>query len=164
MPDHPANVIPPLLVDALNAAASDGTFSLPFEAKWSFANWSELLSDLNILHVDVVPVNNWELPLLNHSLIDNELAFDIVIRKRFEQHQSDQGGRIAIEEIAKLVQLTTEIAEFFVADRLAEYSDAIARDPKMLASYVSEHLRTNRQYTGHVRLPFQVPTPIPSRV
>lgn len=157
MPEHPIIAIPKAIAEDIN----EQDFGVAFVARRSYANWRDRLEDQDALQVDVVPVNKYDPVLHDRSEIASRLSVDIVVRKRFGSSESDSDGNIAIEEVDALVQLTANIGEHYVADRVPDIDNAVWQETKVMAAYVPSHLRELRQFTGHVRITFEAYTAIP---
>lgn len=157
MPEHHIIAIPKAIVADIN----DQDFGFEFVARRSYANWRDKLEEQDTLHVDVVPVNKFDPVLHDRSEIMSLLSVDIVVRKRFGSSEVESDGNIATAEVDALVQLTTDIGEHYVADRVPDVDDAVWRETKVMAAYVPSHLRELRQYTGHVRITFEAYSAIP---
>lgn len=152
------------------AAVLDGlekhTFSLPFQAERSYADWELQLEDLATLKVDVVPVSSPDFTLETRGSISLSPQVDIVIRKRLGQEARRPDGRFIPEVIDELVLLTEEIAAYFATNRF-EVTDSqpIWQNTELLSAYRPSHLRQYQQYTGIVRLTFtasiDIPNPLP---
>ena len=136
------------------AAASLGQTFVPAR---SYADWDEQLEDAGTLHVDVVPVNYDESALDSRESIGYVVSCDVGIRKRFgTDDQEVSTGRIELAEIDDLVLLVEAIHEFFIERRLAGYESAVWRETKIRSAYIRKHLREYRQFTGMIRVSYDV--------
>ena len=85
---------------------------------------------------------------------------DIVVRQKLSVPEQDPStGRIELAEIDVLVGLVLEIHQFFLAARLASYDMAVWDKTEVRAAYIPKHLRQHRQFTGIVRVTFDVSIP-----
>lgn len=153
--------MPAILVstaDAVLNALADHRFSQEFEPVRSYADWELPLEDGNELHADVVPVGSPEMELETRGSIGYAPQVDIVIRKRLASDQQEVDGTLILPDIDDLVFLVQEIAEYFMADRLVDFTDAAWERTQMLAAFKPSHLRQYRQFTGIVRLTFKAQT------
>ena len=140
-------------------ALAGGTFSLPLTAERSYADWELPLDDdaADDLRVDVVPVNNPETELESRGQVNYKVAAEIVVRKKLNVSEQDPTtGRIELAEIDALVALVLEIHQFFLSARLASYDSASWDKTEVRAAYIPKHLRQHRQFTGIVRVTFDV--------
>ena len=144
--------------DAVLNALADHRFSQEFEPVRSYADWELPLEDQDELHVDVVPVGSPEMELETRGSIDYSPQVDIVIRKRLASDQQEADGTLILPEVDDLVLLVQELAEYFMADRLAEFEGAAWERTQMLAAFKPSHLRQYRQFTGIIRLTFKAQT------
>ena len=149
------------VAEAVAAELVNGPFSVPFEVERSYADWEWPLDDTDQggLRVDVVPVNNPATELETRGSVSYKVATDIVIRKKFAANEQEAGtGRIDIAEIDGLVRLVLEINAHFLKGRLDTYSKAVWDETAIRAAYIGKHLREHRQFTGVVRVTFDVST------
>jgi hypothetical protein len=144
--------------DAVLSVLSDNKFSQEFEPVRSYADWELPLEDAGVLHVDVVPVGSPEIELETGGSIGYMPQVDIVIRKRLATDQQEADGTLVLPEIDDLVYLAQEIAEYFVAGRLAGFEDAAWERTQILAAFKPSHLRQYRQFTAVIRVTFRTPT------
>ena len=146
----------------VTSALAGGAFSQTFTAERSYADWELPLDDAaaDALRVDVVPVNNPETDLETRGQVNYKAAADIVVRKKLNIPEQDPStGRIAIAQIDALVAFVLEIHQFFLAARLASYDSAVWDKTEIRAAYIAKHLRQHRQFTGIVRVTFDVARP-----
>ena len=145
------------IASGVTAALAGGTFSQPFTAERSYADWELPLDDdaADDLRVDVVPVNNPATELESRDQVNYKAAADIVVRKKLNVSEQDPStGRIELAKIDALVALVLEIHQFFLAARLASYDSASWDKTEVRAAYIPKHLRQHRQFTGIVRVTF----------
>lgn len=143
----------------VTSALAGATFSQTFTAERSYADWELPLDDdaADDLRVDVVPVNNPATELEARDQVNYTVAADIVVRKKLNVAEQDPStGRIELAEIDALVALVLEIHQFFLAARLASYDSASWDKTEVRAAYIPKHLRQHRQFTGIVRVTFDV--------
>lgn len=144
-----------LAAEAVLLAIQGHTFSLPFEAERSYANWDLKLEDAAGLRVDVVPVFNPNSEMDSRGSLKYELAVDVGVRKRLGLDAQAESGQIDVEEIDRLVFLVEELHEFFLGRRLNDESNAIWTAVDIRAAYIPRHLKELRQFTGLIRLSFE---------
>jgi hypothetical protein len=144
--------------DAVLNVLADHRFSQEFAPLRSYADWELPLEDAGDLRVDVVPAGSPEMELETRGSIGYTPQVDIVVRKRLAQEQQEADGTLILPEIDDLVLLVQEIAEYFMADRLAEFEGAAWERTQILAAFKSSHLRQYRQFTGIIRLTFKAQT------
>lgn len=145
------------VTDAINAA----TWSMPFRAERSYADWDDELQTLDRLRVDVVPRFDPTIELDTRATNGWELAIDIGVRKRFDIAQQNQvEGKIKLADIDALVELVESLGEMFIPDRLAglDAIGAVWIATSIPALYVRDHLRMWTQFTGFVRHTFSLHT------
>jgi len=115
-----------------------------------------VLEDLDTLHVDLVAAGLSTIPESRASLEYNA-QIDVAVRYRFGVLEHDTDGSIDVEEIAPYLALLEEIGEF-LADpdnrRPPLKADAVWIGNELRAPWVPEQLRTNRQYTGIMRVTY----------
>lgn len=153
------------VAEAVKEAIKGHDFGVHFELERSYAEWSDELTTLDELRVDVVP---WlDLPNLGASgLLDYPQTIDVLIRKRFGQTEySPDTGRIDRSDVDRLMLFVQDLWEFFVPCQptqtgilTTEAGYRAAWDPettKMMNHYVRPHLR-KLQFTGWIRLGFLV--------
>jgi hypothetical protein len=141
------------LLTALNA----DTFSeVTFVPERSYADWDEDLSDLDCLHVDVVPVAYEDTSLDARESVGYVCSVDVVIRKKFSQKYRTQDGKIDKSEVDSLVLLVEEIHEYLCKIRLTDYTEAVWRETVIRSAYSREHLRMMSMFFGVVRVSFDV--------
>lgn len=141
----------------LNALNSDPLtdFGVAFTAVRSYAEWDELLEDLDTLHVDVVPAKHRKTELADRGgAILHEVGIHVATRKRLRVDETTQ--RFDLDEVDDLVLLTEKISDHFIQLELATLSGATWIECKIISDYVRKHLRTNSQYTGIVEIAYEV--------
>jgi hypothetical protein len=149
------------IAEAVTSTINDATLTeaselvrYGIEAEDSFADWDDLLEDLGVLHIDVVPASD-ETMLAARGNTAHQVAVDVAVRKRFDACDQDPDtGRIKREKIKELVDLLEEIAEIFTGKRMADYENGRWQATMITAPYSRRHLRENRQYHGVARLTF----------
>jgi len=160
-----------VIVEVANAVVSElndktnNTFSQTFNAKRSWADWSEKLEEEDKLSVDVVPTQRGytETDATSRASLEHTIQIDIGVRQRFgPTKQTTDKGRIDRVQIDGMVLLLQEIAEHFMVDRLASYDSARWESTRILGTYNKKMLRELRQYFGFVRLQFEVDKDLPS--
>lgn len=168
MPDAVIVAVAKAVTEELNNAAQ-GAFPAPFTAERSWADWDEVLKRLGDLKVEVVPAepNNPRLTQATRSEWEYTVSINICVRQKLGQDaQDDETGRVDKERVDTLVLLVQRIAEYFApalgqsGRRLEDLPEAVLEVPDggaIVASYVREHLRNHRQFTGIVRLVYRVP-------
>lgn len=123
-------------------------------AKRSYAAWDDILKDLSVLHIDVVPADK-ETTLAARGNTAHQCGIDVAVRKKFDACDQDPDtGDIAIERMDELVKLTEEIGEIFIGKRLENHDNARWSAIRDTAPYSRRYLRDERQYSGVLRLTF----------
>jgi hypothetical protein len=79
---------------------------------------------------------------------------DIGIRKRFEFDDQENTGRLKTSEIDPLVLLVEQMHELFCGEHRVLADDIHWRQTDIRATYIAEHLRLHRQFTGIIRIRF----------
>lgn len=149
-------------INAATLSAASEVVRYGVDAEDSFADWDDMLEDLGILHIDVVPVDD-ETTLAARGNTAHQCSVDVAIRKRFDASDQDPDtGRIDRDKIKELVQLMEEIGELFVGKRLSNYDNAAWQGLRNTAMYSRRHLRENRQYSGIARITFVSHKQLPS--
>lgn len=146
------------ITDALNGAT---TLSREFTAEHSFADWQDLLKDVDRLHVDVVPFFRGVTELFAQKEIQYVVPVDVAVRQRFASDQDRGDGRIPIAKVYELIELVEEIGEFFHVKRLANFDAAVWDETEVRVWYSRRDLRELRQYTGIVRVTHLVHKDLP---
>jgi hypothetical protein len=115
------------------------------------------LQDLNVLHVDVTPVNSpstYEAHTQQEVSVD--LQVDIAVRKRFDRTMSTDGpAEVSDRHVRTMCSLLDEIAKFFHLQRFDEFGDALLQSASVYQWFSRDDLQQNGQYTGVVRLTFE---------
>jgi hypothetical protein len=149
------------VADAITAAIAGHNFGIEFVTERSYADWKFELDKSNCLRVDVVPMRHTSAemnarggPDINH--ISYQCVIGIGIRKRFDQGDQEAiNGRVALSEIDRLVLLTEQIHGFVCSWEKRNILAGITwEETEIRATYVGEHLRDWRQYTGLIDLTF----------
>jgi hypothetical protein len=144
--------------DAVVTAINAATLPLEFKCKRSYADWDMELSDTDAdrLRVDVVPVLHDNDGLQDRGAVEYLCPVDVGIRKRISQDDQATGGEVDNDAIDPLVELLEGIFELFAASRLEDFTDATWSVGEVRSSHNREHLRQWRQFTGIVRITFNV--------
>jgi hypothetical protein len=158
--------VPILVADAvaaeINSAASDIGLPDGITARRSYADWDENFEGLKTTAIDVVfAASNSSMG----SLVELESAgwlnyrpmIDIAIRKRFEQVDRDNDGRLLNASIDPLVTLLQSIHEHFVAQRnTVVLDDATAANwiEGNVMSWVNQRKLRQGMFEGVVRIKF----------
>ncbi len=149
------------VAEAVKAELETGSFTLAITPERSYADWEdELESDeAGRIRCDVVPVQ------IARSELDarGELVYmaetDIGIRRRFDNDAASwTHGRVQLGDVDQLCQLVEQIHEFFAENngrRLSTLTGATWEASEIRASYVRDHLREWRQFTGIVRVTYR---------
>jgi len=154
-----------VIVDLANAiatelsAASTATFGVTFTAESSYADWHELLEDMDTLHVDVVPVRHEDSELADRGSTKYGLTVDVGFRKRFgTSSQSSSTGRITKADIDALVLMVEKAHEWFLSGgsgrQLDSLPDAVWESTDIRATYIRSILRDKRMFCGVVRVKY----------
>ncbi len=148
------------VADLVTAALNAHEFGegVQFQAERSYADWDLALTDADELHVDVVPVGHPTAVLRSRGSVTYEVTVNIGLRKRFTQGESEKSdGRITLAEVDRLVQLLEHIHELMCGwDKRSLATDVAWQNSRITDSFVPEHLRQNRQYTGLILLTYHV--------
>jgi hypothetical protein len=143
--------------DSLIVASDAGEFYTQITPVRSYADWTDELRNLDELHVDIVANQAGDQELTTRGMVMYELPIDIGVRQRFDKDGIDhETGRVAIQEVDRLVLLVEEIARFLAADRLTTYSVAAYVETRVLSLFNRRHLRELNQFTGLIRSVYQV--------
>lgn len=151
-----------VLVDVADAVAAEinaATLSLDVDAVRGYETDAEL-EDLDELRLDVVPVRLAG-DMHDRGSLFREVAVDVAIRKRFGLSDQDNTGEISRESIDELVDLLEEIDDLLAGvTRLSTYSGASWFGSEVRTPWMPDHLRQQRQYTGIVRVTYNVSTDV----
>lgn len=149
------------VADAVVAHLAAQTFSQTIEPQWSFATWQseqlkgELAEQLN---VDVVPVTtSQEAEQSTRAKVRFRVPIDIAVRRRLgPTKQDDDTGKVLRDEIAALCLVVQELHLACMAHRFTDFSAGTWDSTKLLANPLRKHLIDWRQFTGIVRVTFNV--------
>lgn len=149
------------VADAIAAELNDHDFGHDYTAERSYGDWDMELSDLEHVHVDVVPAEA-KIEQDDRGETLHTVSIDVGIRKRFgpTTHMSDT-GRVDKAEVNALVSLLQTFAEYLspvgaLAGRLPDVPEAAWDSVQVRALFIKDHLRELRQYTGIIRVTYQV--------
>jgi hypothetical protein len=150
---------PAVLVDVgdaiaaeLNAALEEGEVfqGLQFTAEAGYADFKpEDLDDLDCLKVDVIIAGHDENDLDDRESVGYMCAYDVVVRKKFGERETEQSRRIDKAEIDRLVLFIEEIDQYFATRGFAS-GDWV--DSKIRVTVSAYHLREMRLFLGVVRV------------
>lgn len=152
------------IAEAIATALNAEEFSQSFAASMSYADIATALTETDELKVDVVPWKS-ESELADRGELEYTVETDIVIRKRFSvQDQVVTTQEINKDAINEMMQLRQEISEFFTPSQvtgqtgrsLSSQPNASWQSTKVMASFVRPHLRQFRQFTGWLRITYQI--------
>ncbi len=145
---------------AVLAEVLGGTWSLPFESDWSYADWELPLEEVADLRLDVAPSPELPVELDNQSSLSSQVGIDLVLRQRFGGQDLDQEimGRVKRDLVSARVALLLELNAHFTKDRFEQFEAAAWVATRIKTLYVPVHLRTRHQFTGIVRLTFDAHT------
>ena len=132
-------------------------FGRMFCAERSYAHWDMQLEDADTLHVDVVPVGIRRSELEDRGHLNRTCDFDVGVRQRFGGR--DHEGRFQNTDIDGLVELMEGVLDFLASNngrRLSTYTDASWIEEDARVTYFPEHLRTLSQFTGILRVSYEV--------
>jgi hypothetical protein len=150
------------VAEAVKDELALGSFVRTIAPERSYADWDEELTDAGLLHVDVVPVRVADTQLAARGELQYSCEVDIGVRYRFSQEEREQySGRVSVAEVDALVDLVEQFHEYFTdADnagrRLSTYTAATWQATDIRASYSRDMLRTLGQFTGVVRVTYEV--------
>lgn len=154
------------IADELNADPATN-FNTFLTADFNWGDWEDKLANSDTsLKVDVVPGPfDWE--PVTRSQKKWEIATDIAIRKRLPKDQATQ--RVYTSDVNELDKLVQDIADFFFLKELTNYTtakqvtkvqDLGRREAKsgveILTSADRDHLQKYTQFTGVIRLTYEV--------
>lgn len=137
----------------LYEAAQGGRFCREFAPVRSYAPEDMKLDKHGELRIDVVPVGHDSAEMDDRAHLAYVSGIDIGIRYKFSQGDSTSTGEIDMSEIDGLAKLVEQVYEFLAGKRFCE---AIWRDGSIRAVYVPKHLREWRQFTGIIRVRFEI--------
>ncbi len=152
------------IAEAIADELNGEDFDVVFTATRSYADPSVLLTDLQTLHVDVVP---WkaESELVSRGHLEYTVDTDVLIRQRVGLIDQDvYTGEMPNDVIDDLMHLRQKIGEFFTPSQttgqsgrvLTAVPDAAWQATRCMAAYVRPHLKQNRQFTGWLRITYTV--------
>lgn len=146
-------IVAQAIADQANAAPG-GTFTLPFTAVRSWADWDEALCDMGVLHVDVVPAGIIGLPQEDREpSLAYQVQTDIGVRQAFGQdNQATATGRLTNTVLDRLALLGRQLHEYFTSSRLDDDLDAVWQRTQYRVPFSRKHLRTLRQWTSIFRI------------
>lgn len=150
------------VADAVTAAIAGHDFGIQFECERSYPNWDLKLEDADCLRVDVVPAELVRSDIDDHKSAVYDCAIDIGVRKRFDQNdQEPLTGRIEKTEVDRLIYLVEQIHDYFCDDGKRELADNMNwRSTVVRAAYIREHLKDWRQFTGIIRITYEIHRPL----
>jgi hypothetical protein len=140
------------VVVAINSSAINAGEN--YTAVRSFAEWSDVLEDFGVLHVDVVPVFNPATELETRGTVSYKQAVDIAIRKRLGPEHRNELGRLDVTKLDSLVEFVEAVHDYFVTDRFTN-TEIIWLSSEIRALFTRDQLRENHQFLGVVRLTFE---------
>ena len=136
------------IADAVAAELASGEFSESFTPERRVLPDYEL-ADLKDLHVTVVP-RGVEISGASRALCQHDFQIDVGVQKKLS------AGADIDTEVAELIGLVEEIAEFLQRRRLADVPEAAwvktANDPV----YAPEHLAEKRLFTSVVTVTYRL--------
>lgn len=152
------------LIDVAEAVVVDlnlaplSNFGFAFTALLSYAEWDLELTD-NTLHVDVVPVGYMTSELADRSgQVEHAVAVHIAVRKRLKRATLTK--RFVPADVKALITATRKINDFFVLRELTTMASAIwvqvPGESPIESAYDRDHLRLNSQFTGIVKVAYEV--------
>ena len=154
--------------DALVAELNTHVFDPPFTAARSYADASyELAAATGTLHCDVVPASELKTELSDRGSIRYLPTVFVVLRKKFGAADIEQVGgseetRVKASVIDPLVALVEAVNEWLCGlRRLAGLPDAVWDSTNIEADVVHKHLREWSQFTGIIKMTYEVPKAIP---
>lgn len=157
--------MPAVLVDVADAVKEElklGTFACEIFPERSYADWEMRLEDIDKTQVDVVPVGVRRTELDARQTLLYLCDVDVGVRRRFSGDDTDDyTGRVELSEVDTLVLLVEQLHEYMTdADnngrRLTEYTSAVWQECDIRSSFVRDHLREMRQFTGIIRVSYEV--------
>lgn len=144
--------------EAIKNVLNAGEFIADFEAERSYPDWNLELAEAKQLHVDVVPVGYVETALASRGSVGYQVTVDIGVRKKFGQlSQESRTGRIDVAEIDELILLVQQIHQYMChQDRRVLAENVHWKETVITDAYVTKHLRELRQFTGLIRVNYNV--------
>lgn len=152
------------IAEAIKDELNTYDFGHSFKADRNYADVSTKLEVIDELTVHVVPWSA-ESNLEDRGELTYTVQTDVLIRKRFGMPAQETGsGEIDATEIDALMELRQKIGEYFTPSqvtsqngrRLADQPNAVWIETKTMAAYVRPHLRQFRQFTGWLRITYQI--------
>ena len=145
------------IADWMASVISNHDFGLTLEVERSYADWDDLLTEMDEIHVDVVPVGYPSSELDTRGAIADQNTIDIGIRKHFSLGDTQTNdGRIAIEEIDALVKLLRQIKKLLIKKRAVDDSEAIWKATAVTITFDRKMLRDHQQFLGIIRFTLDV--------
>lgn len=152
------------IAEAIKDELNNYDFGQSFTATRNYSDVATKLETLDQLIVDVVPWSS-ESSLEDRGELTYTVLTDILIRRRFGMPEQETGsGEIDTDEIDALMELRQKIGEYFTPSqvtgqdgrRLTDQPNAAWQETKTMAAYVRPHLRQFRQFTGWLRITYQI--------
>ena len=149
-----------VIVDVADAITTDlnidpaTNFGLAFVAERSDGEFDRLLKDIDLLHVDVVPAGHPSFLLSNiGGAIDHQAAVQVILRKRLVVGTNERFLRSDVNALRLALQ---KIAVFFVRRELTTLTTATWISTEIEVDCNRSDARENHQYTGIVRIVYEV--------
>lgn len=137
--------------------AASGAFGVVFAPERSYVPLDAKLLEDGVTRVDVVIAGHQEAALRDRAHVVYAAALDVGIRYKFKQDSQETNGQIANSEVDPLVCLVEQVYEYLAKKTLCE---AEWRDASVSSTFIREHLKDWRQFTGVIRVRFDVEAPL----
>lgn len=150
------NAISDDLADAVAAVIAGAALSIAITPEVNYADWEYDLKDMTALRCDVWAVSTKQKAdaATRGRLLTYSIPVDIAVRKKLPRGSDGKHQRDIIRPLNYLIQ---EIHELFILKRVSGYEEGYQQgDPIILQSPIPGHLRTLTQFTGLIRIPFEV--------
>ena len=151
------------VADALTAELNGHAFSPTFQAERTYADWELPMAEAtpDTLRADVVPASDLETELDDRGNVLYIAGSVVIIRKKFpaadiQQVAGHEATRIKKPSVDALVSLVEQVNEWLTMRPLAAMPEASWKETKIQAAVIHAHLRTHHQFTGIIRVNYEV--------
>jgi hypothetical protein len=153
------------IVALLEAGEAAGAFAVAIQTERVWDS-RQALEDLSVVSVLVIPVRCKYSPEAEETY-DDEMVFDIIVRKKFGPSQITDGDvdRQYIDQYVELLETIQEYLAYPTRRRLTNYQQACwigprdtgaTRDLGIVAPVSQDDLVNLKQYTGQLRVMYSV--------
>lgn len=150
----------PSCADDLVRRLARCSFRVSYEASRSYADFEVPLSEpTDYVRVDVVPVSRMKAELETRKSISYAPQVDVLVRRKFNPSNQASDGRVEMDDVDQLVLFVEEIHSTLVFMRTGgnwREGDGIWVEEEIIAAYIPSHLRKFRQFTGIIRVTYDV--------